>query len=137
MTPAHIISLLFLFTSSVKDLRTRRGFTDKVYILSIILVAGSFLLTEGPGTAGASIVMALIGLLVGFGMNIFTKFGGADIWTLALICSNFPRQLPITVIAYTFIPYLAWLKLYSLAGRQTAPAIPGLTAGLMLTVFLL
>ncbi|MFB6199810.1 MAG: hypothetical protein ABEJ83_02945 [Candidatus Nanohaloarchaea archaeon] len=137
MVPAHIITLLFLFTSSLKDLRTRRGFTDKIYILSIILVAGSFLLTEGSGTAGASIIMALIGLVVGFAMNLFTKFGGADIWTLALICANFPNQLPITVIAYTFIPYIAWLKIYSLTGRKTAPAIPGLTAGLILAIAIL
>jgi len=137
MNPAIIISLLFLFIASVKDLRTRRAFTDKAWIGIILLIPVIFLILEGPGTAGASLVQAIIGLLFGIFMRLFTKFGGADIYTLALITANFPNQLPIQVIAYTYIPYLAWLKIYSLRGKKTAPAIPGLTAGLILATILL
>ena len=134
MTPANLITGLFLFLSSAKDLSRRKGLKDKTYIAAIILTAGSFLVTHGPGTAGASIMQALIGMLFGFFMRLFTKFGGADIWTLALIAASFPNTIILRILAYIFIPYVIWLKTYSLTGRDTAPAIPGLSLGFLLAV---
>ena len=137
MNPTIITSLLFLFIASVKDLRTRRAFTDKAWIGIILLIPAIFLILEGPGTAGASIIQALLGLISGILMRIFFKLGGADVWTLALISASFPEKLIIQVIAYTFIPLVIWLKIYQLTGKEKAPAIPALTAGMILAITIL
>lgn len=137
MEPAHLITLFFLLISSIKDLRTRRGLKDKTYIIALILISGSFLIFSGPGTAGASIIQALLGLISGILMRIFFKLGGADVWTLALISASFPEKLIIQVIAYTFIPLVIWLKIYQLTGKEKAPAIPALTAGMILAITVL
>lgn len=134
MSPAHLIALTFLIISSVKDLRTMRGFKDKTYIISILLVAASFLFTQGIGTAGASLVQALMALILGILLRLLTRIGGADIWSLALISSTFPHEIILQVFAYSLIPMVIWVKLYSLTGREKAPAIPGLTAGLILAI---
>ena len=134
MEPAHIIALIFLSASSVKDLRTMHGFTDKTYITSILLVATSFLITQGIGTAGASITQAIMALVLGILLRLLTRIGGADIWTLALISSTFPHQIIIQIFAYSLIPMVIWVKIYGLTGREKAPAIPGLTAGLILAI---
>lgn len=137
MDAAHIIALLFLSIASIKDLRTRKGLKDKTFIAAIILVSASFLITQGPGTAGASLIQALLAIFIGIFIRLFTKMGGADIWTLGLIAATFPHTIILEVLAYTLIPLILWLKLYQLTGRKTAPAIPALTAGLLFALSIL
>jgi Flp pilus assembly protein protease CpaA len=132
--PAHFIAFFFLFISSIKDLRHRKGLQDKTYIAAILIIAASFLVTSGPGAAGASIVQAGIGIIFGIGLRLLMQLGGADVWTIGLIAATFPNTIIFKVIGLTFIPLLIWMKLYQLLGRKTAPAIPGLTAGLLLTL---
>jgi hypothetical protein len=137
MEPAHIITLAILFISSIKDLRTRRGLKDKHYILAILLISGSFITTSGPGTVGASLFQAMIGLIAGILLRLFIKFGGADAWTISLITANFPETIIFRPLAYTLIPLVIYLKIYKLTGRNKAPAIPALTAGFILSIIII
>lgn len=134
MEPAYIITLIILLYSSVKDLRTRRGLKDKNYIIAILLISGSFIITSGIGTVGASIFQALIGLIIGVLFRLVISLGGADAWTISLIAANFPDILIFKTLAYTMIPLVIYLKIYSLTGKKKAPAIPGLMLGFLLTL---
>jgi len=120
-----------LATSSIKDLRTRKGLKDSIYIIGILSIAGGHLL-QSPTLAGASILQAILGIAAGILFRLSTNFGGADIWTLGIIAATFPEIIILQLLAICFIPLVLWLKVFQLAGRKSAPAIPALFMGFLI-----
>jgi len=137
MNPAQIITLILLLISSIKDLRTRKGLQDRTYITGIIFIALAYAATNTPGTGGAAIIQALIGIITGITLRLLIQMGGADVWTIALITASFPETIALKTIAITLIPLVIYLKIYRITGKKKAPAIPALTAGFLLCLSIL
>lgn len=121
---------LTLAYASFEDLR-KQMVHDKVFLagFTAALVFGFF--SGGLGHAGSMVVQGLLAAAVGFLIKIVGRFGGADIWAIALASAAFPDTLLFSVLAGLLVPMVVWVRLYLILrwNSKGGPAIPGILIG--------
>jgi Flp pilus assembly protein protease CpaA len=127
-----LVVALSLAWASWEDLKTQRV-KDKVFLVPLLLVVVLGGVQSGPAHAGSMLVQAFVMALMGFGVRLVSKFGGADILAVALAGSVFPNILGFRVMAFLLVPMLFWLKIWQvISNSREGPAIPGILIGYLI-----
>ena len=134
MTLAKIFVALVLSYASLQDLR-KKSVHDKVFIIGFLgaLMLGIF--SNGFSHAGSMLVQGFLAGVVGLIMNFVGRFGGADVWSIALASAVFPGTLLFSVLAGLLVPMVLWVRLYmifAIRNSEGAPAIPGILIGYLI-----
>lgn len=134
MVLEFLVVAVSLGYASFQDLITRRVH-DKVFLIPLLLVLVVGGLQEGLPYAGSMLVQGFVLALMGFGIRLVSKFGGADILAVALAGSVFPDIIGFKVMAFLLVPMLFWLKIWAvISNKQEGPAIPGILIGYLILV---
>jgi len=134
MILSKLTILLTLGYASIEDLKSW-SVHDKVFIYGLVIYLVFAGYTEGLVYTGSMIVQGLLGAGVGFLLKFAGRFGGADIWALALCSAMYPEILLFQVLAFLLIPMVIWVRFYSILNvwkNEGAPAIPGIMIGFLI-----
>ena len=125
---------LGLVYASIRDLKTRKV-KDKVWFYTLIPVFLVASLQVSPAYAGSMLIQGVIMLLIGLGISLAAKFGGADVLALAVAGSQFPNVLSFRLAALLLVPMLVFMKAWSILTRsREVPAVPAILFGYIICV---
>jgi len=128
----YLIVALSLGYASFQDLKSGRVH-DKVFLIPLVLVVVAGGLQNSLPYAGSMLVQGFVLALMGFGIRLVSKFGGADILAVGLAGSVFPNFLGFRVMAFLVVPMLFWLKIWAvISNKHEGPAIPGILIGYLI-----
>lgn len=125
---------LTLTYASFQDLK-KKAVHDKVFIYGFLAALVFGVYSGGLSHAGSMLVQGLAAAMVGLIMNFVGRFGGADIWAIALASAVFPDTLLFSVLAGLLVPMVLWVRLYlifTFRNEGGAPAIPGILVGYLI-----
>lgn len=128
----RVLVALVLGLASLHDLKSRKVH-ERVFLIPFLLVVVAGGVLNGAGYGGSMLVQALVMGLMGFGIRLVSKFGGADIMAVGLAGAVFPDILAFRVMAFLLVPMLFWLKIWQvISNSREGPAIPGILIGYLI-----